>query len=144
MQPDDIDWKIMEILREGYVPNNTIAGKLHISEGTVRLRLKKLKDADIVEIKALINPDALEKQQLALIAMGVVESRFLEAKAREVSALENVLSVSIVSGRYDLIAEVLVDSNKGLVKFLTEQLSTVKGITHSESFIILKSYRKFV
>ncbi|MDR1565716.1 MAG: Lrp/AsnC family transcriptional regulator [Treponema sp.] len=144
MQPDDTDWKIMEILREGYVPNNTIAGKLHISEGTVRLRLKKLRDAGIVEIKALINPDALEKQQLALIAMGVVESRFLEAKAGEVSALENVLSVSIVSGRYDLIAEVLVDSNKGLVRFLTEQLSTVKGITHSESFIILKSYRKFV
>jgi Lrp/AsnC family transcriptional regulator for asnA, asnC and gidA len=144
MQPDDTDWKIMEILREGYVPNNTIAGKLHISEGTVRLRLKKLRDAGIIEIKALINPDALEKQQLALIAMGVVESRFLEAKAREVSALENVLSVSIVSGRYDLIAEVLVDSNKGLVRFLTEQLSTVKGITHSESFITLKSYRKFV
>jgi Lrp/AsnC family transcriptional regulator for asnA, asnC and gidA len=144
MQPDETDWKIIEILREAYVPNNTIAQKLHISEGTVRLRLKKLKDSGIVEIKALINPDALERQLLALVAMGVAESRLLESKAKEVSVLENVLSVSIVSGRYDLIAEVLVDSNKGLVKFLTEQLSTVKGITHSESFLMLKSYGKFV
>jgi hypothetical protein len=55
-----------------------------------------------------------------------------------------VLSVSIVSGRCDLMAEVLVDSNKGLVKFLTEQLSPVKGITHSESFLMLKHYRKFL
>ncbi|MDR0718279.1 MAG: Lrp/AsnC family transcriptional regulator [Treponema sp.] len=144
MQPDETDWKIIEILRKGYVPNNTIARKLNISEGTVRARLKKLKDSGIVEVRALINPDALENQQLALVAMSVAESRLLESKAKEVSALENVLSVSIVSGRYDLMAEVLVDSNRGLVQFLTGQLSKVKGIVHSESFLMLRNYRKFV
>jgi Lrp/AsnC family transcriptional regulator for asnA, asnC and gidA len=144
MQPDETDWKIIEILRKGYVPNNTIARRLNISEGTVRVRLKKLKDAGIVEVRALINPDALENQQLALVAMSVAESRLLESKAKEVSVLENVLSVFIVSGRYDLIAEVLVDSNRGLVQFLTGQLSKVKGIVHSESFLMLRNYRKFV
>ena len=113
MQPDATDWKIIEILQKGYVPNNTIARELDISEGTVRARLKKLKDAGILEVKALINPDALENKQLAIIAMRVAESRLLESKAAEVARLENVLSVSIASGRYDLIAEVLVDSNRG-------------------------------
>jgi Lrp/AsnC family transcriptional regulator for asnA, asnC and gidA len=144
MQPDETDWQIIKILRKGYVPNNTIARKLGVSEGTIRVRLKKLKDSGVMEVRGLINPDMLENQQLAVIAMGVTESRFLEARAKEVSALENVLSVSIVSGRYDLMAEVLVDSNRGLVKFLTEQLSSVKGITHSESFLMLKNYRKFL
>lgn len=144
MQPDATDWNIIEILKKGYVPNNTIARKLDISEGTVRARLKKLRDAGILEVKALINPDALENKQLALIAIRVAESRLLEAKAEEVSRLENVLSVSIASGRYDLIAEVLLDSNRGLVRFLTEELSTVDGVISSESFLMLKSYRKFV
>jgi Lrp/AsnC family transcriptional regulator for asnA, asnC and gidA len=144
MQPDETDWEIIKILRKGYVPNNTIARKLGVSEGMIRIRLKKLKDSGVMEVRALINPDMLEHQQLAVVAMSVTESRFLEAKAKEVSALENVLSVSIVSGRYDLMAEVLVDSNRGLVKFLTEQLSSVKGITHSESFLMLKNYRKFL
>jgi Lrp/AsnC family transcriptional regulator for asnA, asnC and gidA len=144
MQPDETDWKIIDILQKGYVPNNTIARELNISEGTVRLRLKKLKDSGIMEVKALINPDVLENKQLALVAMRVAESRLLESKAEEVSCLENVLSVSIVSGRYDLIAEVLVSSNRGLVKFLTEQLSIITGIVHSESFLILKSYNKFI
>ncbi|MGA2615230.1 MAG: Lrp/AsnC ligand binding domain-containing protein [Spirochaetia bacterium] len=58
--------------------------------------------------------------------------------------LENVLSVSIASGRYDLIAEVLLDSNRGLVRFLTEELSTIEGILASESFIMLKNYNKYV
>jgi len=144
MQPDDTDWKIIEILRKGYVPNNTIARELDISEGTVRLRLKKLRDAGILEIKALINPDTLENKQLALIAMRVAESRLLESKAAEIAQLENVLSVSIVSGRYDLIAEVLVDSNRGLVSFLTEELPSVEGVLSSESFLLLKNYGKFV
>jgi Lrp/AsnC family transcriptional regulator for asnA, asnC and gidA len=40
--------------------------------------------------------------------------------------------------------EVLTDSNRGLVNFLTESLASVGGIRSSESFIMLKSYQKFV
>ncbi|MDR0732178.1 MAG: winged helix-turn-helix transcriptional regulator, partial [Treponema sp.] len=67
MQPDETDWEIIKILRKGYVPNNTIARKLGISEGTVRIRIKKLKDSGVMEVRGLINPDMLENQQLAVI-----------------------------------------------------------------------------
>ena len=144
MQPDQTDWKIISILKEGYVPNNTIARGLGVSEGTVRARLKRLKEAGILQIRALINPDVLENQQLVIVAIRVAESKLLERKAEELSRLPNVLSVSIASGRYDLIAEVLLDSNRGLVRFLTEELSSIEGILASESFIMLKSYRKYV
>jgi Lrp/AsnC family transcriptional regulator for asnA, asnC and gidA len=144
MQPDDTDWKIISILKKGAVPNNTIARKLGVSEGTVRARLKRLKEAGILRIRALINPDVLSNKQLVLVGVRVAESKMLERKAQELAGLENVLSVSIASGRYDLIAEVLVDSNRGLVRFLTEELSTIEGILTSESFIMLKSYNKYV
>lgn len=144
MQPDATDWKIIEILRKGAVPNNAIASQLGISEGTVRGRLKKLREAGILQVRALINPEVLENKQLALVALRVTESRLLDRKAEEVSKLRDVLSVSITSGRYDLIAEVLVDSNRGLVRFLTEQLSAVEGVLSSESFLMLKSYAKYV
>ncbi len=112
--------------------------------GTVRARLKKLKEAGVLQIRALINPDVLAQKQLMLIGMKVAETRLLETKAQEVASLDGVLSVSIASGRYDLIAEVLTDSNRGLVKFLTEGLSTIDGIQSSESFVMLKSYKKYV
>ena len=144
MQPDETDWKIIDTLKEGWVPNNTIARKLGVSEGTIRTRLKRLKDAEIMTVRALINPDVLANKQLVHVAMNVAESRLLENKAAEIARLPNVLSVSIASGRYDLIAEVLVDSNKGLVLFLTGELSQIEGITRSESFIMLKNYNKFV
>ncbi len=144
MQPDLTDWKIISVLKEGYVPNNTIARRLGISEGTVRARLKRLKEAGVLQVRALLNPDVLENQQLVIVALRVAESKLLERKAEEIAGLANVLSVSIASGRYDLIAEVLVDSNRGLVQFLTQELSSIEGILASESFIMLKSYNKFV
>jgi Lrp/AsnC family transcriptional regulator for asnA, asnC and gidA len=144
MQPDQTDWKIISILKESYVPNNTIARRLGVSEGTVRARLKRLMEAGILQIRALINPDVLENQQLVIVAIRVAESKLLERKAEELSRLPNVLSVSIASGRYDLITEVLLDSNRGLVRFLTEELSTIEGILASESFIMLKSWQKYV
>ncbi|MGL4855022.1 MAG: Lrp/AsnC ligand binding domain-containing protein, partial [Lentisphaeria bacterium] len=72
------------------------------------------------------------------------EPSLLNSKAQEISQLSNVLSASIVSGRYDILIEVLVESNSGLVKFLTTELATVKGLTTSESFVFLRSYNKYV
>ena len=144
MQPDEIDWKIINTLRESHQNNNAIARLLGISEGTVRQRLKRLKEAGIVKIRALINPEVLEKQQLAIIAVNVSESSLLESKAKEIAALPNVLDVSITSGRYDLFVQVLIDSNRGLVQFLTEELSAVKKVTSTESFLMLKSLNKYV
>lgn len=144
MQPDATDWKIIDILRRENQSNNKIALNLGVSEGMIRHRIQRLKDAGILYIQALINPDMLEQQQLALIGVNVTESRLLETKGREISSLPCVLSVSLVSGRYDLVVEVLIDSNRGLVKFLTESLPSVEGISKTESFLMLKSYQKFV
>ena len=106
--------------------------------------MKKLQDAGIIKIRALRNPQVLEKQQLAMVTANLTESRLLDTKAKEILELKNVLSVSILSGQYDLIIEVLVDSNKGLIKFLTEQLSRIEGISKTETFLTLRSYDKWV
>ncbi|MEW5815899.1 MAG: Lrp/AsnC family transcriptional regulator [Spirochaetota bacterium] len=144
MCPDEADWKIIEIMRKGREHYNTIAKKLNVSEGMVRQRVRRLKEANILIERALINPDVLDNQLVALVAVNISVSRLLEEKAREISELENVLSVSITSGRYDLLVEVLVDSNKGLVHFITEELSRVEGIAKTECFLLLKSYGKYV
>ena len=144
MQPDKIDWKIINLLSKHNETNTTIANELGVSEGMVRQRIKKLQDAGIVKIRALRNPEVLENQQLAMVAVNIAEPRLLEAKAKEILKIKNVLSVSILSGQYDLIIEVLVDSNTGLIKFISKQLSGIGGITKTETFVTLKSFNKWV
>ena len=144
MNPDKTDWKIINALRNEHTSNNALARQMGVSEGMIRNRIQRLRDAGILTVRTLINPETLADSQLAVIAVNVAETRLLDEKAREISNLEGVLSVSIVSGRYDLIAEVLVNSNHGLVQFLTEQLSTVQGVSSTETFLLLKSYGKYV
>ncbi len=144
MQPDSTDWKIINQLSRNSVPNSVVARDLGLSEGAVRQRLKKLQENGILKIKALRNPETLENQELALIAVNVSESKLLNQKAVEISQIENVISVAILSGRYDLLVEVLVDSNKGLIQFLTNTLSAIKGISKTETFVVLKSIEKWI
>jgi Lrp/AsnC family transcriptional regulator for asnA, asnC and gidA len=143
-QPDETDWSIIELVRTGVVSNSAIAATLGLSEGTVRQRIKRMKDTGVLAFRGLIDPDVLTNRQLTLIGANVTESRLLDAKAREISELPNVLSVSIASGRFDLIIEVLVDSNHGLVDFLINEISAIEGISKTESFLLLKTYSKFV
>ena len=144
MQPDKLDWKIINILSKKHIPNSAIAQKLSVSEGTIRQRLKRLQNNGVLKIRALRDPNTLENQQLAVVAATLMEAKLLDSKAQEISKLRNVISVSIVSGRYDILIEVLVESNRGLVNFLTEKLSTIEGISKTETFLILKSYQKWL
>lgn len=143
-RPDKTDWRIMDILSIQYTPNNAIAKEIGVSEGTIRQRLKRLKEAGVLSIRALINPEILDNKQLAVVSANVAESRLLEQKAQEILGLHSVLSVSIMSGRYDLFIEVLVDSNRGLMRFLTEELASIEGISKTESFVALKTFNRFV
>jgi Lrp/AsnC family transcriptional regulator for asnA, asnC and gidA len=143
-EADAVDRQIIDRLRQDNVTNTALSRELGLSEGAIRQRLMRLKSSGVLKVAAGIDPDVLAGQQLAVVALNVQQVALLEQKAEEVAALDHVLSVSIVSGRYDLIAEVLVDSNTGLVEFLTDELSKVAGLTHSESFLMLKNYGKYV
>jgi len=144
MTPDSTDWDIINALSTGHMANTDLARQLGVSESTIRQRVKRLQKAGILKIRALRDPNRLADQQLALVAVSVAESRELDTKAREIAALPHVLSVSIVSGQYDIILEVLVDSNHGLISFLTEELSCVEALTRTETFLTLHSYNKWV
>ncbi|MFP4012045.1 MAG: Lrp/AsnC family transcriptional regulator [Spirochaetaceae bacterium] len=102
-QPDKTDWRIIDLVRSGVVSNSAIAAELGLSEGTVRQRIKRMKESGVLAFRGLIDPDVLTNRQLTLIGANVAETRLLDAKAEEISRLPNVLSVSIASGRFDLI-----------------------------------------
>ena len=142
---DDIDRGIVAALRaDGRTNNSVIAARLGIAEGTVRQRMRKLTEAGVVRVSALVNPEIISEHQLCMVGLKLADSKRLEAVATEISELPEVRSVAIVTGRYDLLSEVLVDSNHGLIRFLSESLANVAGIESTETFLLLKTYDKWI
>lgn len=142
---DETDRKIIAMLRDdGRMTNNEIARTLDISEGTVRNRIKKLTEDGAIRITGLVNPDFLPEKHLVLLEIKVAVSRDLKRIAEQIAGLSGVVSVYIITGRMDIMAEVFVESKFGLIEFIGTDLATVEGIVSTETHVIMKHYNKWI
>jgi Lrp/AsnC family transcriptional regulator, regulator for asnA, asnC and gidA len=134
---DELDRKIMALLQmDGRASNAKIAREVGVTEGTVRRRLGKLLEDDFIEIMAVPNLEKLGYTTTALIGLQTMPAK-QEAVADAVDRLEEVHYVAITTGAYDIILWVGVESSEKLGQFLSQNLGTIEGIRHSETFVNL-------
>ena len=144
MKIDSINLKILQILEEnGRTPNNEIAVRLSISEGTVRNRIKKLTESNFLKVKGLTNPEHWSDKQLIFILVQLEMTKKWKEIARRVSELPGVKSVSMITGRFDLIIELFLEPHN-LINFLTNDLAGVGNISSTESMVTIKNFKKWV
>ena len=74
---------------------------------------------------------------MALVGLRVSGSHLL-AVAEAIAAFDEVVYLVVVSGRYDIVLEVVCKDHADLLRFLADKLYTVDGIRESESFVHLK------
>lgn len=144
-QLDSLDRNVILLLnRDGRTTNKELSEKLSVSEGTIRNRITRLLQAGELKISGLINPDSYSDKQLIILGINVAASKDLTRIAEAVAELPGIHSVSITTGRYDLMVEVWTDTKFGLINFINGSLTTVDGIVSTESFVIMKSYNKWI
>jgi len=144
MKTDRTDISIVQILENnGRIPNNEIAARLGISEGTVRNRIKKLTENNFLKIRGQVNPDADRTKQFIFILVKLAITKRWKEIAEQVSKLPNVKSVSMITGRFDLIVEVYIE-HQNLIDFLTHDLADVGDILSTESLVTIRNIDKWV
>jgi DNA-binding Lrp family transcriptional regulator len=62
--------------------------------------------------------------------------------AQELADLPGISEVYSVSGRYDLIAVVRVESNEALAALVTHDMVRLEGITHTESMLSFRAFSR--
>lgn len=139
MKIDDINVSIINHLRDGRVPFKKIAEELGVSEGTIRSRVKKLQDEGILEITGLINPDVLPDKYVVMVGVKLKDMDLVK-KAEEFSTLKGVISVCVVTGRFDLMLTVMLKKNFGMLEFYTNEVSQIESVRSVETFVVYKSF----
>lgn len=139
MKIDPINIAIINHLKDGRVPYKTIADKLSLAEGTVRTRIRKLIKEGILSINGLVNPEALPDQQVVMVGVQVKDMDLVK-KGEEFSKLKGVISVCVVTGRFDLIVTIMLRNDFGLLEFFTEEVSTIENVRSVETFVVYKSF----
>lgn len=135
---DEVDQYIIEAMRQdGRIAFAQIAQQLNVSPGMIRVRYNRLVDLGILKVVAVTNPLRMGYKTMAMIGIRTEGEKMLQV-AEQVSAFEEVIYLIVVSGRYDIIAEVVCRDHAHLLRFLTEKLYKVDGVRESESFMHLK------
>ena len=139
MNLDGTNLEIIKYLRQGRKSFKKIAEDLSLSENTVRSRVNKLTDEGILEITGLVDPDALPGHRLVMVGVKL-NTMDLVNKGEEFSKLKGVVSVSVVTGRFDLILIVFLKEGFGLLEFYTEEVAQLKDVQSVETFVVYKGY----
>jgi DNA-binding Lrp family transcriptional regulator len=138
---DDIDRKLIALLRQdARLSVAVLAAKLGVSRGTVTNRLRKLEDTQvIVGYTVRLRPDA--EPEVIRAWMGVrVEGNQTRAVMAHLLGEPGVAALHDTNGRWDLLAELRAQSMVQLSEVL-ERVRLIKGIAHTETNILLQSYR---
>ncbi|MFO7885655.1 MAG: Lrp/AsnC family transcriptional regulator [Desulfobacteraceae bacterium] len=143
MKIDDINISIIKELKQGKKSFQIIADKLDITENTVRSRVNRLTEEGVLDICGLVDPSALPGHRLVVIGINLSDMNLVE-KGEEISKLKGVVSTCVVTGRYDLIVQVLFKEGFGLLEFYTDEIAKVDGINNVETFVVYKSYNLMV
>jgi Lrp/AsnC family transcriptional regulator for asnA, asnC and gidA len=139
MKIDDINISIINHLRDGRAPFKKIAESLSLSEGTVRARVKRLMDEGVLEIAGLVDPEVIPDQNVVMIGVKVKDMNLVK-KGEEFSRLRGVISVCVVTGRFDLILMVMLSRDFTILEFYTEEVSTIANVSSVETFVVYKSF----
>ncbi|MFM0188003.1 Lrp/AsnC family transcriptional regulator [Paraburkholderia nemoris] len=138
---DDIDTKLIALLRQNArLSIATLASKLGVARGTVTARLRKLEDEQVIVGYTLkLRPEDDDTRIRAWMGVQVDGNRTQEVIA---SLLGEPAAVALhdTNGRWDLLAELRASSPAELSKVL-ERIRLTKGIRHTETSILLKTFR---
>jgi Lrp/AsnC family transcriptional regulator for asnA, asnC and gidA len=134
---DEIDLRLIDLLRaDGRAGTRELGEALGISEGTVRSRIKRLADARVMRVTAITDFEA-EGNEFWVMCSIQVEGRPVKEVADEIAHCPNTISVSIVSGRFDVLATVLARDKAELVRLLADDLGKIPGVSAIENSVAL-------
>ena len=139
MKTDPTNIEILRHLRDGKKSFQEIAKDLGISENTVRARANRLMEKGLLDIAGLVNPECIPGHRITMVGVRLSTMDMVE-KGEEFSRLRGVVSVAVVTGRFDLLLTVLMNEDFGLLEFYTEEVAKIKDVQSIETFVVCKGF----
>ena len=130
---DDLNQRIIRVLQDdGRAAYDAIAQKLGVSGGTVRNRVARMREAGMLRILAVVDPVAADYETDAMLGIKTAPGIAPAVIAERLDPHPAVVYIMWVSGRFDLLVEVVSDDETELPIFLNEHIHGQPDIAHVE------------
>jgi Lrp/AsnC family transcriptional regulator for asnA, asnC and gidA len=133
---DDIDKAIIrELQLDGRTPYAKLGPAVGLSQAAVRQRVQRLIENGVMQVVAVTDPLMLGFTLEAMI--GVEVDGDLRAVASKVAQVDNVDYVVVVTGRFDLVVEVVCRDHEELLHLINDVIRAIPGVRATETFTYL-------
>ena len=134
-QPDQTDWKIIALLSEdGRISSAEIARRLgDVSAPTVNNRIENLTKCGIINIRSIVNANAIGYDVLADVFIQV-EPGTIRDVAEALAELPQISYVACAIGDADIIISIRARSIQDLYNFVVDEIGKITQIRHTEIF----------
>jgi Lrp/AsnC family transcriptional regulator for asnA, asnC and gidA len=126
---NSLDQRILERLSsDARVSNRELARELGVTEGTIRVRLKRLTDENAIQVVAITNYDHMIDPVVAYLWIELDANYPTRPVIDALVAEPQITYVTSLLGRADLMAITWVRDSSQLVEYLHNRIDTIPGI----------------
>jgi Lrp/AsnC family transcriptional regulator for asnA, asnC and gidA len=134
---DDVSKAIIEQLQQDGRRSYAAIGKVvGLSEAAVRQRVQRLTESGVMQVVAVTDPLQLGFARQAMV--GIRCRGELEVVAEALGELQEVDYVVITAGSYDLLVEVVAESDDHLLELISLKIRNIPNVESTETFMYLK------
>jgi Lrp/AsnC family transcriptional regulator, regulator for asnA, asnC and gidA len=129
--------RIIELLQaDGRMSYSAIAKDVGLSEAAVRHRVQKLIEGGVVQIVAVTDPLQMGFARQAMIGIKVTGN--VQDVAAELGEMDELDYIVITTGRFDILAELVAESDDDLLDIVSRQIGAIGGVVTTETFVYLR------
>jgi DNA-binding Lrp family transcriptional regulator len=138
---DDIDRAILATLQvDGRISNTDLARAVALSPPAAHARVRRLEERGLIRCyTAVLDREAAGYDMLCLVYVSLErhQRQDIERLRTVVQEMPEVLECFHVTGEYDFQLKVVVRHRKELERFVVDRLTTVPGIAHIRTSLVL-------
>ncbi len=136
-QLDDVSKAIIEELQQDGRRSYAAIGKVvGLSEAAVRQRVQRLIEGGVMQVVAVTDPLELGFARQAMVGIRVTGP--LDPVADKIAELVEVDYVVVTAGSYDLLVEVVCESDDHLLEVISDRIRAIEGVAATETFMYLR------
>jgi len=140
---DDLDMKLLfELTKNGSISVPILSDKLGINASVLYSRIKRLIKKKLIKKFTIVIDDSL-------LGIGVKASvginrdpKFKDAIHKKLMETPEVVSISEVTGRFDIMIKIYAENLEALHSVVIEKIGKIEGIQNSETFVELQKTDK--
>jgi Lrp/AsnC family transcriptional regulator for asnA, asnC and gidA len=123
------------LLKDGRMSSADMARSMGVSPRTVRYHLDRLTDSGVIQIAAVVNPQAIGLETVVDVFLQVAPGQIREVAAR-FAALEEVSYVAGSIGNGDLSIQVCLRDAGELTRFVDQVVGSMPGVTRARTVLV--------